>query len=212
MPKQPKSPQQTPVKQEHDESDARRCNYCGVTSTPMWRHGPGEYVHLCNSCGVKWRRGKILQNTKHRHHLCKKGASRSPAPLETKQTLATSTIDPLTCLPSPGASPTRAFGQIGQMNDSGSSTIKIKSVGKVNKSQGNYVHFADIKMETADKENTLENDPVTEFANLVRRVPQSRVQDLCQILQKCRSSAQNSQLNVQNLNKETWTALQSLCN
>ncbi|KAI8907154.1 hypothetical protein EDD86DRAFT_48828 [Gorgonomyces haynaldii] len=51
----------------------RRCNYCGATSTPMWRHGPGEYVNLCNSCGVKWRRGKILQNAKYRHHLCKKG-------------------------------------------------------------------------------------------------------------------------------------------
>ena len=49
----------------------RRCHYCGSTSTPMWRHGPGEYVNLCNSCGVKWRRGKILQSTKYRHPLCK---------------------------------------------------------------------------------------------------------------------------------------------
>jgi hypothetical protein len=49
----------------------RRCNYCGATSTPMWRHGPGNYTNLCNSCGVKWRRGKILSNGEHRHHLCK---------------------------------------------------------------------------------------------------------------------------------------------
>jgi hypothetical protein len=37
----------------------------------MWRHGPGNYTNLCNSCGVKWRRGKILASGEHRHHLCK---------------------------------------------------------------------------------------------------------------------------------------------
>ncbi|KAJ3275501.1 hypothetical protein HDV01_000328 [Terramyces sp. JEL0728] len=52
-------------------SGPRRCNYCGATSTPMWRHGPGEYTNLCNSCGVKWRRGKILHSGENRHHLCK---------------------------------------------------------------------------------------------------------------------------------------------
>jgi hypothetical protein len=38
----------------------KKCSYCSAVSTPMWRHGPAEYKHLCNSCGVKWRRGKIL--------------------------------------------------------------------------------------------------------------------------------------------------------
>jgi len=28
----------------------------------MWRHGPYPYKDLCNSCGVKWKRGRILQN------------------------------------------------------------------------------------------------------------------------------------------------------
>jgi hypothetical protein len=37
----------------------------------MWRHGPGNYTNLCNSCGVKWRRGKILSSGDNRHHLCK---------------------------------------------------------------------------------------------------------------------------------------------
>ncbi|KAJ3121169.1 hypothetical protein HK098_003930 [Nowakowskiella sp. JEL0407] len=42
---------------------AKQCDYCGATATPMWRHGPGSTYHtLCNSCGVKWRRGKILFN------------------------------------------------------------------------------------------------------------------------------------------------------
>lgn len=36
------------------------CHYCGATSTPMWRHGPGKYRDLCNSCGVKYRRGRII--------------------------------------------------------------------------------------------------------------------------------------------------------
>ncbi|KAJ3315927.1 dolichol-P-mannose synthesis [Boothiomyces sp. JEL0838] len=39
---------------------ARRCSYCATTSTPMWRHGPVGYDTLCNSCGVKWKRGRIL--------------------------------------------------------------------------------------------------------------------------------------------------------
>ncbi|KAL2913893.1 hypothetical protein HK105_206627 [Polyrhizophydium stewartii] len=52
-------------------SAPKYCHYCGATSTPMWRHGPGHYVNLCNSCGVKWRRGKILQSKQFRHPLCK---------------------------------------------------------------------------------------------------------------------------------------------
>ncbi|RKP00371.1 hypothetical protein CXG81DRAFT_19675 [Caulochytrium protostelioides] len=40
----------------------RSCSFCAATQTPMWRHGPGIYVLLCNSCGVKFKRGKILQD------------------------------------------------------------------------------------------------------------------------------------------------------
>ena len=59
------------VESPEKKSGPRRCDYCSATSTPMWRHGPGEYTNLCNSCGVKWRRGKILANGENRHHLCK---------------------------------------------------------------------------------------------------------------------------------------------
>ncbi|OAJ40806.1 hypothetical protein BDEG_24506 [Batrachochytrium dendrobatidis JEL423] len=38
----------------------RICQYCGTDSTPMWRHGPKENDPLCNKCGVKWKRGRIL--------------------------------------------------------------------------------------------------------------------------------------------------------
>ncbi len=82
-----------------DAFSPRRCNYCGASSTPMWRHGPGEYVNLCNSCGVKWRRGKILQNTKYRHHLCK--------PVQKKQLVITKY--PLTPIHSPPASPRKSY-------------------------------------------------------------------------------------------------------
>jgi hypothetical protein len=40
-------------------SATRKCAYCGTTSTSLWRRGPENYTNLCNSCGVKWRRGKI---------------------------------------------------------------------------------------------------------------------------------------------------------
>ncbi|KAJ3253404.1 hypothetical protein HDU77_004560, partial [Chytriomyces hyalinus] len=46
-----------------DNSDAlqapRNCAYCRTIVTPMWRHGPSGFERLCNSCGVKWKRGKI---------------------------------------------------------------------------------------------------------------------------------------------------------
>ncbi|KAJ3345172.1 hypothetical protein HDU83_004364 [Entophlyctis luteolus] len=38
----------------------RTCSFCHTTTTPMWRHGPVGYDPLCNSCGVKWKRGRIL--------------------------------------------------------------------------------------------------------------------------------------------------------
>ncbi|KAI8906583.1 hypothetical protein DFJ77DRAFT_194186 [Powellomyces hirtus] len=44
-------------------SPPRKCGYCTATQTPMWRHGPKGYTDLCNKCGVKWMRGRILQNT-----------------------------------------------------------------------------------------------------------------------------------------------------
>ncbi|KAJ3090687.1 hypothetical protein HK102_002956 [Quaeritorhiza haematococci] len=47
---------------DHSRNGARRiCSFCGKTSTPMWRNGPESHPTLCNSCGVRWKRGKILQ-------------------------------------------------------------------------------------------------------------------------------------------------------
>ncbi|EGF84406.1 hypothetical protein BATDEDRAFT_85119 [Batrachochytrium dendrobatidis JAM81] len=43
-------------------SQNRVCNYCQATTTPMWRHGPPGYPDLCNKCGVKWMRRRILQD------------------------------------------------------------------------------------------------------------------------------------------------------
>ncbi|KAG0213730.1 hypothetical protein BGX28_003674 [Mortierella sp. GBA30] len=42
----------------------KRCGYCGCTSTPMWRRGPHGPSTLCNACGVKWKHGKIMQDSK----------------------------------------------------------------------------------------------------------------------------------------------------
>lgn len=39
---------------------SRRCSYCSTMKTPMWRHGPDGFSDLCNKCGVKWMRGRIL--------------------------------------------------------------------------------------------------------------------------------------------------------
>ncbi|KAG0056009.1 hypothetical protein BGZ83_006622 [Gryganskiella cystojenkinii] len=46
-----------------DSLSAKRCEYCGSISTPMWRRGPNGNHTLCNPCGLKWRRGQILQHS-----------------------------------------------------------------------------------------------------------------------------------------------------
>ncbi|KAJ1561284.1 hypothetical protein HK096_005277, partial [Nowakowskiella sp. JEL0078] len=59
---------------------AKQCDYCATKSTPMWRHGPpgSEFHTLCNSCGVKWRRGKILfDNAKVAKGSLKRGSDDS---------------------------------------------------------------------------------------------------------------------------------------
>jgi len=48
------------VKPVTTKKSSRRCDYCSATTTPMWRHGPVGYNDLCNKCGVKWMRGRIL--------------------------------------------------------------------------------------------------------------------------------------------------------
>jgi len=42
------------------KKSSKRCDYCSATTTPMWRHGPVGYNDLCNKCGVRWMRGRIL--------------------------------------------------------------------------------------------------------------------------------------------------------
>lgn len=38
-----------------------RCTYCGTKYTSMWRPGPEGHGTLCNSCGIQWKRGEILE-------------------------------------------------------------------------------------------------------------------------------------------------------
>ncbi|KAI9349788.1 hypothetical protein BDR26DRAFT_852803 [Obelidium mucronatum] len=43
-----------------EQPKERICSHCSTRSTPMWRNGPVGYDILCNGCGVKWKRGRIL--------------------------------------------------------------------------------------------------------------------------------------------------------
>jgi hypothetical protein len=40
---------------------AGACNQCGVKTTLNWRKGPPETPHLCNACGMCWKRTRTLK-------------------------------------------------------------------------------------------------------------------------------------------------------
>lgn len=43
----------------------KRCEGCGVTSTPQWRRGPSGKRTLCNACGVKYSFGRLNSTSGH---------------------------------------------------------------------------------------------------------------------------------------------------
>lgn len=59
----------------------RFCHYCRATKTPMWRSGPDEYRSLCNACGLKWMRGKILNERSLKNAVSIKGRTNEFAKL-----------------------------------------------------------------------------------------------------------------------------------
>ncbi|CAM8914732.1 unnamed protein product [Rhodiola kirilowii] len=42
-----------------DESK-KSCAMCGTSKTPLWRSGPAGPKSLCNACGIKHRKRKVL--------------------------------------------------------------------------------------------------------------------------------------------------------
>ncbi|KAI8823288.1 hypothetical protein BJ741DRAFT_77147 [Chytriomyces cf. hyalinus JEL632] len=62
----------------------RQCSFCGTLSTPMWRHGPVGYDPLCNSCGVKWKRGRILQGLERGTSVKQRRKASTAKPREVK--------------------------------------------------------------------------------------------------------------------------------
>lgn len=47
------------AKSDGKPDDPKKCAYCGNKNSPMWRRGPDGPGTLCNSCGVKWKHGKV---------------------------------------------------------------------------------------------------------------------------------------------------------
>ncbi|KAJ3018484.1 hypothetical protein HKX48_002860 [Thoreauomyces humboldtii] len=46
------------------DHDTKLCEHCATNETPMWRRGPSGCATLCNKCGVKWRSGRLTDETK----------------------------------------------------------------------------------------------------------------------------------------------------
>lgn len=43
-----------------ESSPRLRCVHCGNTETPLWRGGPDGPKTLCNACGVRYKKGKLV--------------------------------------------------------------------------------------------------------------------------------------------------------
>ncbi|GLJ18209.1 hypothetical protein SUGI_0322120 [Cryptomeria japonica] len=43
-----------------EEGGGRHCTHCLTEETPQWRRGPMGPNTLCNACGVKFRKGKLV--------------------------------------------------------------------------------------------------------------------------------------------------------
>ncbi|ORY37491.1 hypothetical protein BCR33DRAFT_721534 [Rhizoclosmatium globosum] len=64
LPMQQRAPAQSQQQQRKSPSripEDRLCGHCGTRETPLWRSGPAG-SHLCNACGVKWRRVRARED------------------------------------------------------------------------------------------------------------------------------------------------------
>ncbi|KAM7250799.1 hypothetical protein ACFE04_022682 [Oxalis oulophora] len=48
------------------------CYHCGTYSSPMWRNGPIEKSVLCNACGIRYKKGRPLENYVPKNELPRK--------------------------------------------------------------------------------------------------------------------------------------------
>ena len=160
----------------------RRCAYCGTSSTPMWRHGPGSYQNLCNSCGVKWRRGKILQSASLRHPL-------SNAPAAVRRATKTDGLDT----------------SKNQHSHKNHSSINADAVCKPKENTSSPI------LQKKEQETQHPSDSTLEFAHLLRVLPLDRVEAFAAVLMRVSGSASPQfSLAVNHLTRDTWRELRTL--
>lgn len=64
--------QKESVAEEKIETNNKFCADCKTTKTPLWRGGPSGPKSLCNACGIRYRKRRILsratERKRERHH------------------------------------------------------------------------------------------------------------------------------------------------
>ncbi|KAJ3334385.1 hypothetical protein HDU76_000078 [Blyttiomyces sp. JEL0837] len=82
----------------------RRCLSCNANTTPMWRSGPLGPKTLCNACGVRWTKGRLVDNATGQFYPKPESIPRIrlkkdiPAPVLFAQSNGSSVVNPNTGL------------------------------------------------------------------------------------------------------------------
>jgi len=171
----------------------KRCEYCGVSETPMWRRGPGGTGSLCNACGVKWKHGKIMPDNKvpetyvtttprssgPRSRQSRKGngisksVSRKSAPVTTSFLTSSSSLpssNPSTSITSSASASTK----IDNNNNNNSNTTNHIDTNATMKSSSsassNTIMITyEQKKELSERIPILEEDKLMDIVDIIRR-------------------------------------------